>query len=86
MFGQTVYHDVEVRMQRKWARSMEAADGTVLQFRDAACAELARATNVSVVEANGGDDGLPDQSRDSFVSIRSSRGEDIKKVVSFRCS
>ena len=65
---------------------METVDGTLLQFRDAACDELARATNVSVVEANGGDDGLPDQSRDSFVFIRSSRGEDFRKVVSFRCS
>ena len=51
VFGQTVYHDVEVRMQRKWARSIEAVDETLLQFRDAACDELARATNVSVVEA-----------------------------------
>ena len=52
MFGQTVYYDVEVRMQRKWARSMEAVDGTLLQFGDPACDELARATNVPVVEAN----------------------------------
>ena len=48
----TVYHYVEDRMQRKWARSMEAADGTLLLLRDAACDELARATNVSVVEVN----------------------------------
>ena len=52
---------------------MKAVDGTLLQFKDAACDELARATNVSVVEANGGYDGLPDQSREPFVFIRSSR-------------
>ena len=74
------------RMQRKWASSMEAVDGALLQFRYAACDELARATNVFVVEANWADDGLPDQSRDSFVLKRSSRGEDFRKVVSFRCS
>ena len=59
----------------------EAVDGTLLQFRDAACDELARATNVSVVEANGGDDGLPDQSRDSFVFIRSSREKISQKLL-----
>ena len=31
-------------------------------------------------------DYLPDKSRDSFVFIRSSRGEVFRKVVSFRCS
>ena len=42
VFGQTVYYDVEVRMQRN----------ELLQFRDAACDELAGATNVSVGETN----------------------------------
>ena len=65
---------------------MEAVDATLLQFKDAACDHFPRATNVSVVEANGGDDGLPDQSRDSFVFIGSSTGEDFIKIFGFRCS
>ena len=39
---------------------MEAMDGALLQFGDAACDELAGATSVSVVEAKWEDDGLPD--------------------------
>ena len=41
---------LESECKGKWGRSMEAVDGTLLQFRDAACDELAGPTNVSVVE------------------------------------
>ena len=59
---------------------MEAVDCTLLQLRDAACDQFARATNVSVNEVNGGDDGLPDQSRHSFVFIGSSKEKISEKL------
>ena len=52
VFGQTIYHDVEVRKQTERAGSMEVVEGTVLQLRDATCDELVRATNVYFVEGN----------------------------------
>ena len=81
----TLYHDVEVRMQRKWARSMEAVDGTLLHFKDAVCDGLTRATNVFVVEAKWGEDGRSDQSQNSCTFFRSCSGEIFRKVFSFHC-
>ena len=45
LFGQMEQYDVEVGMPNTWAKRMEAFDGTLLQLRDAACDERARATN-----------------------------------------
>ena len=83
VFGQTIYHDVEVKMQRKWARSMQVDDGRLPKFREAACDELAVATNVCVAEAGWKDNRQPDQGPDSFTFIRKSKGEDLRKLVGF---
>ena len=81
MYGQTVYQDVEVRLQKEWARSVEAIDSTLLQFRDTACDELVGATNVTVAGAKWGDDGLPDHSRELFDFLKNSGGRNSKKLL-----
>ena len=48
---------------------MQAVDDTLLQFRDAACDELAMAINLSAVEAKRRDDELRDRTLSSSLQV-----------------
>ena len=65
---------------------MEVIDSTLLQFRDAACGKLVRATEASFVEAKNGDDRVFDKGTNYLFIIRNNRVEDFREFVSFRWS
>ena len=81
-----VYHNIEVRMQKSLAYTMEENDGKFLLVSDAACDALARITYASAVEAKCRDHGLPDDRLHFCFSIRGSSREEFLKTVGFHCS